>query len=167
MLATIRDDTWNMLNMQRINPISKKWDYSDIPGGGHKQIKGPAHMVEGDHYLRKAPNPHPQNVIRIHADTEILTQQYPAGWSAQCPQMAWHLRGQDIKRHSEDQIKVHETITDVRDQLNQPLWMGHGQHLDLQMDMDGSAQCVWMAWYMGPGHPQTRWRHGGSMRALW
>ena len=57
MLATIRDDTWNMLNMQRINPISKKWDYSDIPGGGHKQIKGPAHMVEGDHYLRKPPTP--------------------------------------------------------------------------------------------------------------
>ena len=29
-------------------------------GGGHKKIKGSAHMVEGGHYLRKVPNPHPQ-----------------------------------------------------------------------------------------------------------
>ena len=40
MLATIRDDTWNVLNMQQITPNSKRWDYSDIPGGGHKKIKG-------------------------------------------------------------------------------------------------------------------------------
>ena len=36
MLATIQDETWNVLNMQHIIPNSKKWDYSDIPGGGHK-----------------------------------------------------------------------------------------------------------------------------------
>ena len=36
MLATIHDDTWNVLNMQRIIPNSKSWDYSDIPGSGHK-----------------------------------------------------------------------------------------------------------------------------------
>ena len=35
MLATIRDDAWNVLNMQHITPNSKRWDYSDIPGGGH------------------------------------------------------------------------------------------------------------------------------------
>ena len=35
MLATIRDDTSNVLNMQHITPNSKRWDYSDIPGGGH------------------------------------------------------------------------------------------------------------------------------------
>ena len=58
MLATIRDDTWNMLNMQHLIPYSKRWDYSDIPGGGHKS-KGPALIVEGGHHLRKAPNPHP------------------------------------------------------------------------------------------------------------
>ena len=29
MLATIRDDTWNVLNMQHIIPNSKIWDYSD------------------------------------------------------------------------------------------------------------------------------------------
>ena len=32
MLATIRDDTWNVLNVQHITPNSKRWDYSDIPG---------------------------------------------------------------------------------------------------------------------------------------
>ena len=33
MLATIRDDTWNVLNIQHITPNSKRWDYSDTPGG--------------------------------------------------------------------------------------------------------------------------------------
>ena len=35
------------------------------PGGGHKKIKGPTHMVEVGHHLRKAPDPHPdrQQVI--------------------------------------------------------------------------------------------------------
>ena len=59
MLATIHDDTWNVLNMQHIIPNSKRWDYSDIPGGGHKYIKGPAHMVEDGHHFRKAPNSQP------------------------------------------------------------------------------------------------------------
>ena len=36
MLALIHDDTWNVLNMQYITPNSKRLDYSDIPGGGHK-----------------------------------------------------------------------------------------------------------------------------------
>ena len=34
MLATIRKDTLNMLNMQHITPDSKRWDASDIPGDG-------------------------------------------------------------------------------------------------------------------------------------
>ena len=28
MLATILDDTWNVLSIQHITPISKRWDYS-------------------------------------------------------------------------------------------------------------------------------------------
>ena len=56
MLVTIRDYTWYVLNMH-ITPYSKRWDYSDNSGGGHKKIKGPAHMVEGGHHLRKASNP--------------------------------------------------------------------------------------------------------------
>ena len=31
MLDTIRDDTWNVLNMQHVTPNSKRWHYSDIP----------------------------------------------------------------------------------------------------------------------------------------
>ena len=37
MLATIRDDTWNVLNMQHITPNSKRRDDSAIPGGGLKK----------------------------------------------------------------------------------------------------------------------------------
>ena len=65
MLATIRDDTWHMLNMQHITPNSKRWDYSDIPGGAHKKIKGLVHMAEGGHHLRKAPNPQPQATVVV------------------------------------------------------------------------------------------------------
>ena len=39
MLAAIRDDTWNVLNMQHIIANSKRWDYSDIPGGGHNIVQ--------------------------------------------------------------------------------------------------------------------------------
>ena len=38
MLATIHDDTWNVLNMQHKTPNSKRWDYSDIPVGGYEKI---------------------------------------------------------------------------------------------------------------------------------
>ena len=57
MLATIRDDTWTVLNMQHINQNSKRWDYSDIPGGSHKKIKEHAHMAESGHCFRKASIP--------------------------------------------------------------------------------------------------------------
>ena len=60
MLATIRYDICNVLNMQHITPISKRWDYSGIPIGGTEKSKGAAHMAEGDHHVRKAPNPHPR-----------------------------------------------------------------------------------------------------------
>ena len=39
MLATIHDDTWNVLNMQLITLNWKRCYYSDIPGGG--TFKGP------------------------------------------------------------------------------------------------------------------------------
>ena len=58
MLATIYDDTWNMLNMHHITSNSKRWDYSGIPGGGNKKTEpeGPTAMLRG-HHLRKSPNP--------------------------------------------------------------------------------------------------------------
>ena len=33
MLATSRDNTRHVLNMQHITPNSKRWGHSDIPGG--------------------------------------------------------------------------------------------------------------------------------------
>ena len=57
MSATIRDDTWGVLNIQHITPNSKRWAYSDTPGCGHKKIKGPAHMVEVA--LERPPTPTP------------------------------------------------------------------------------------------------------------
>ena len=48
MLATIRDATWNVPNIQHIIRRSKRWEYLDIPGNVIEKIKGPAHMVEGD-----------------------------------------------------------------------------------------------------------------------
>ena len=52
MLATIRDDTWNVFNMQHIISNSKRWDYSDIHDGGtvFNKIKGP--MGEGGQNLK-------------------------------------------------------------------------------------------------------------------
>ena len=35
MMATIRHDTWNVLNMHHITQNSERWDYSDIPSGGN------------------------------------------------------------------------------------------------------------------------------------
>ena len=66
MLATILDDTWNVHNMQHINPNSKRKDYSDIPNGGHKKIQGPSHMVEGGCHLHKAPNPHGHGEVELY-----------------------------------------------------------------------------------------------------
>ena len=60
MLAKIRDDTWNVCNMQQITPNLKRWDYSEISSGGHENIKGPAYLAEVGHHLWKACNPHPQ-----------------------------------------------------------------------------------------------------------
>ena len=53
MLATIRDDTWNVLNTQHIIPNLKKWVCLDIPGVGHKAgfivaqslMKGVVHLA--------------------------------------------------------------------------------------------------------------------------
>ena len=72
MLARIRDITWNVLNMQHITPNSKRWDYSDIPGGGHKKIKDPPTWpkvgtfghVGGSFIFIKRPQPPPTPYIR-------------------------------------------------------------------------------------------------------
>ena len=74
MLATIRDETWDVLNMQHVIPNSKRWDYSDIPSGGQNRLKGPSHMAEGGHHLRKAPHPHPHVSGGLLTSQESLTE---------------------------------------------------------------------------------------------
>ena len=56
VLATISDDTWNVLSMQSITPILKRWDYSDIPGG-HKRLKDPPTWLKVVITLEKPPAP--------------------------------------------------------------------------------------------------------------
>ena len=65
--------------MQHITPNSKRWDYSDIPGGSHGQIKGPAHMVEGGH--------HPRNRPPTLGTTSVDFYHYPVTvWAYSTPQ---------------------------------------------------------------------------------
>ena len=55
MFATIRDDTWNALNMPHIIPNLKRWDYSDI-----NRIKDPPTWLKVATILEKPPTPtHP------------------------------------------------------------------------------------------------------------
>ena len=61
------------------NPKLEWWDYSDIPGGGNKKIKGPAHMAEGGHHPRKAPNPQPLLRADIYGIASIYSS--AATWS--------------------------------------------------------------------------------------
>ena len=46
-----------MLNMQRITPNSKRWDYLDIPGGGTENIKNPSTRLKVTTTLEKTPTP--------------------------------------------------------------------------------------------------------------
>ena len=57
MLVTIREDTWNVLNMQHKTPTSKRWDYLKIPGGGHKSFKDPPTWLKVATTLEKPANP--------------------------------------------------------------------------------------------------------------
>ena len=55
MLATIRDDTWNVLNMQHLIRNLKRWDHSDIAGGGHDRLKDPPTWLKVATTLEKPP----------------------------------------------------------------------------------------------------------------
>ena len=45
MLATIRDDTWYVHNMQHITPDNKIWHYLEIPVGGTLRIEEPTQQT--------------------------------------------------------------------------------------------------------------------------
>ena len=93
MLATIRDDTWNVLNMQPITANSKRWDYSDIPCGGHAKIKDPPTWLKVATTLENPPNPHPQNF------QELL------------PLKKWCKRSKDMVTEVKTQFSRFQTIT--------------------------------------------------------
>ena len=59
MLAIVRDDTWNVLNMQYITPNSKRWDCSDILVGRQKGLKDLPAWMKVTTTLEKDPTPHP------------------------------------------------------------------------------------------------------------
>ena len=64
MLATIREDTWNM---QHIISKSKRWNFSDIPGGSGaiKDLKDLPTWFKVATTLEKDPNPHPEATCPI------------------------------------------------------------------------------------------------------
>ena len=97
MLATICDDTWNVLNMKHVTHNSKRWDCSDTLGGSNKNITGPDCMVEGGHHLKKSPQPHPQVIVEQPYMLPILYCKYSNSLG--------------INRYSMDQIS-----------LNIPFW---------------------------------------------
>ena len=86
MLATIRDDTWNEFNMQHIIPNSKRWAYSDIAGGGHKYIKGPAHNA----FLGKLCMFLPINAI-IAGEMTVLPLRYSVIVPLENPLLYWQV----------------------------------------------------------------------------
>ena len=53
MLATIRNDTWNALNMQHITPNSNSGDYSEAL----KRLKDPPTWLKVTTTLEKTPTP--------------------------------------------------------------------------------------------------------------
>ena len=57
MLATIRDDAGNVLNMQHIIPNSKKWDHSDIPEVAINRLKELPTWLKVATILQKPPSP--------------------------------------------------------------------------------------------------------------
>ena len=56
MLAIIRDDAWDVLNMQHITPNSKRWDHSYTPGS-IKRLKDPPTWLKVATTLEKPPTP--------------------------------------------------------------------------------------------------------------
>ena len=132
MLATIRDDTWNVHSMPHIIPNSKRWDYSDIPVVAINII-GPTQMVGVGHHLIKNSNPHPRHGDKSNTLLERLDpgQEHPSkankcrnisGKNIRQPnlsplflQMTWNLKAQYTKlynkysSYAQQRLKKHST----------------------------------------------------------
>ena len=57
------------------NPKFQKMGLFRHPRYGNEKIKGPAHMVEGDHHLRKDPYPNPP-MIQSNLPSASLGEEY-------------------------------------------------------------------------------------------
>ena len=77
--------------------------------------------------------------MRILKTWQIFIQ---IGWSALCLQMAWHPRGQDINRHSEDHIHKHKTGTTISSKIHVDT-----ENLTTHYPIGWSALCLQMAWH--------------------
>ena len=65
MLATIPDDTWNMLNIQHIIPNSKRWIMQSSPVVAIHCLKDSPTWLKVATTLEKAPNPCPHDSYRF------------------------------------------------------------------------------------------------------
>ena len=66
MLATIRDDTWNVLHMQHIILNTKRWDYWVIPVVAINRLKDLPTWLKVATTLEKPPTPtHEVNIRKI------------------------------------------------------------------------------------------------------
>ena len=79
MLVTIRDDTWYVLNMH-ITPYSKRWDYSDISGGGHKNMDLPTWLKAANTLEKPQPqlttNQREIGFVKTRDNTQRTLMQY-------------------------------------------------------------------------------------------
>ena len=100
--------------------------------------------------------------IKVIWNAEIFSKQYPFGWSAPDLWMAWHLRGQEIHRHSGDQIHMQETGTKMNIKIMCVLW-------SWQNNTGEYALCLWMAWpSWGQATGQWKpWSCAWNMRIQW
>ena len=71
MLAAIRDDKQNVLNIQHITPNSKRWDYSDI-----KRLKDPPTRLKVATTLEKPPTPTHRNIVKKVSQTDGWTEPF-------------------------------------------------------------------------------------------
>ena len=147
--------------MQHITPNSKRWDYSDIPGGSHGQIKGPAHMVEGGH--------HPRNRPPTLGTTSVDFYHYPVTvWAYSTPQPNTEVPAPTGR---EKKVRAHQfTITLIIKDLPTWLKVATTQEIDLQPWTRHQWTSTTTRWRCGlillpsltlrSPHPQGEWIKG-------
>ena len=135
--------TKSLLNMQHIIPNLKRWDYSDIPGGGHKKIKGPTHMADGGHHLRKAPTLTDYREVSLPGFSNIMGITRVNVYTVQCHYNAVNFLQNPLKRHP----------------IARPLGWGMGCLLWVHTDLYSASVTAVMyaiSCHIGPSYNGTR-----------